>query len=373
MVTKLIDRNDWEHDSLGGLIREAYELSVIRHPTGLSTPLDSKLWENAKAVQTLSALPPESNVLGVGAGLEITSFMLANRNLNVFASDIYLAADQWDEPALKAFALNPELVFPNFNRKRIFPLHVDARFLPFPDNYFDGVYSSGSLEHFGSEEDIIQAIKEIVRVMKVGARASISTEFRISGPQGLITWDPSVYLFTKEFLKEIFDQIPDVDVIGGFEQIDPSRVEACESPTDLLDFLTSEKSYLQGEKEIYPNLLMSHLGFRFCSIHLELEKVQHTKVLPSDGFHKKVTSADAERFIALNKTVVSNSAIGSIEASQTRRLRARLRDDYLDTLSAFDFYKLRSRNPLKRLIASLMTFILRIAGKIVRLLLRKYL
>ena len=372
MVTKLIDRNDWEHESLRSLIREAYELSVIRHPSGLSTPLDSKLWENAKAVHTLSSLPPESNILGVGAGLEITSFMLANRNLNVFASDIYLAADQWDEPALKAFALNPELVFPNFTRKRIFPLHVDARFLPFPDNYFDGVYSSGSLEHFGSEEDITQAIKEMVRVMKVGARASISTEFRISGPEGLITWDPSVYLFTKEFLEEIFKNIPDVTVIGGFEQIDPSRVESSESPTDLLTFLTSEKSYLQGVKEIYPNLLMAHLGFRFCSIHLELEKVRHTKALPSDKFHKKVTSADAARFIALNKNVVSNSEIESITTSPTMRLRARLRDDYLDTLAAFDFYKLRSQNPLKRLIASLIVFTMKIAGKLVRILARRY-
>jgi hypothetical protein len=208
--------------------------------------------------------------------------------------------------------------------------------------------------------------------MKVGARASISTEFRVSGPEGLITWDPSVYLFTKEFLEEIFRNLPDVIVIGGFEQIDPSRVESSESPTDLLTFLTSEKSYLQGEKEIYPNLLMAHLGFRFCSIHLELEKVQHTKAQPSDEFHKKVTSADAARFMALNKNVDSNSKIESIATSPTMRLRARLRVDYLDVLAAFDFYRVRSRNPIKRFIASLMVFTMKIAGKLLRTFARRY-
>jgi len=370
MGTKLIDREDWNVEPLGSLIREAYHLSVLRHPTGIVAPYDSKLWENALAVESLSKLSPESNVLGVGAGLEVTSFMLANRGLNVFASDIYLAADQWDEPALKAFALNPELVFPNYSRERIFPMHVDARFLPFPDEYFDGVYSSGSLEHFGSEEDIVQSIKEIIRVMKVGARASISTEFRVSGPQGQITWDPSVYLFTKEFLSTIFLDIPDVSVIGGFDQIDPSLVDSKEKPTDLLTFLTGEKSYLNGEIDIYPNLLMSHLGFKFCSIHLEIEKIKHSKVARSEKFHSKINSADAERFNSLNKSRVSIEKNSQSTDLPNLRLRTRLKNDYLDTLNAFDHYKKYSRNPLKRFMALVCSIGLKLVGKLARLAIR---
>jgi hypothetical protein len=370
MGTKLIDREDWNVEPFGSLIREAYELSVLRHPTGAVPPYDSKLWENALAIESLSKLSPESNVLGVGAGLEVTSFMLASRGLNVFASDIYLAADQWDEPALKAFALNPELVFPNYSRERIFPLHVDARFLPFPDEYFDGVYSSGSLEHFGSEEDIIQSIKEIVRVMKIGARASISTEFRISGPEGQITWDPSVYLFTKEFLSEIFHSIPDVKVVDGFDQINPTLVESQEKPTDLLTFLTGEKSYLNGEKDIYPNLLMSHLGFKFCSIHLEIEKIHHSKISRSEKFHRKVNSADAERFISLTKSRISLEENSQVNLNAAPRLRTRLKSDYLDTLSALDHYKKYSRSPIKRFVARIFSVSLKLAGKSARVAIR---
>ena len=372
MGTKLIDREDWNIEPLGSLIKEAYELSVLRHPTGAEAPYDSKLWENALAVESLSSLSPESNVLGVGAGLEVTSFMLASRGLNVFASDIYLAADQWDEPALKAFALNPELVFPNYSRERIFPIHVDARYLPFPDEYFDGVYSSGSLEHFGSEEDIIQSIKEIVRVMKIGARASISTEFRISGPQGQITWDPSVYLFTKEFLSEIFLTIPDVKVVDSFDQINPSLVESREKPTDLLAFLSGEKSYLKGEKDIYPNLLMSHLGFKFCSIHLEIEKIQHSKLPRTEKFRGKVNSADAERFISLNKSQDSLKENSPVTLNTTPRLRTRLKNDYFDTLNAFDHYKKYSRSPLKRFIATIFSISLKVVGKFAGVAIRKF-
>jgi len=370
MGTKLIDREDWNVEPLGSLIREAYQLSVLRHPNGIVAPYDSKLWENALAVESLSKLSPESNVLGVGAGLEVTSFMLANRGLNVFASDIYLAADQWDEPALKAFALNPELVFPNYSRERIFPMHVDARLLPFPDEYFDGVYSSGSLEHFGSEEDIVQSVKEIIRVMKVGARASISTEFRVSGPQGQITWDPSVYLFTKEFLSEMFLNIPDAKVVGSFDQINPSLVESQEKPTDLLAFLTGEKSYLNGEIDIYPNLLMSHLGFKFCSIHLEIEKIQHSKAPRSEKFHRKVNSADAERFNSLSNSRISTEEKSQVTLIATPRLRTRLKNDYLDTLNAFDHYKKYSRSPLKRFIALIFSMGLRLVGKFARLAIR---
>jgi hypothetical protein len=117
---------------------------------------------------------------------------------------------------------------------------------------------------------------------------------------------------------------------------------------------------------------MAHRGFRFCSIHLELEKVRHTKAQPSDEYHKKVNSADAARFMALNTNVVSNSGIESTTTSPKMRLRARLRVDYLEILAAFDFYRMHSRNPVKRLIASLAVFTMRIVGKLVRIFARGY-
>lgn len=50
---------------------------------------------------------------------------------------------------------------------------VNARHLPFPDNYFDAVHSFGGLNVF---EDKKRALKEMVRVTKVGGRISVGDE-----------------------------------------------------------------------------------------------------------------------------------------------------------------------------------------------------
>ena len=49
----------------------------------------------------------------------------------------------------------------------------NACYLPFPDNYFDAVFSFGGLGVFG---DIRQSLKEIVRVSKVGAKVVVGDE-----------------------------------------------------------------------------------------------------------------------------------------------------------------------------------------------------
>jgi ubiquinone/menaquinone biosynthesis C-methylase UbiE len=50
---------------------------------------------------------------------------------------------------------------------------ANAMHLPYPDNYFDGVYSFGALGEFS---DQARALKEMVRVAKVGARIVVGDE-----------------------------------------------------------------------------------------------------------------------------------------------------------------------------------------------------
>ena len=49
----------------------------------------------------------------------------------------------------------------------------NAAYLPFPDNYFDAVFSFGGLGVFG---DVERSLKEIARVAKVGARVVVGDE-----------------------------------------------------------------------------------------------------------------------------------------------------------------------------------------------------
>lgn len=82
---------------------------------------------------------------------------------------------------------------------------VNACYLPFPDNYFDAVFSFGGLGVFG---DIARSLKEIVRVAKVGARVIVGDE---SMPPWLYETEYGRILLNNNplFKKAIpFEQIP---------------------------------------------------------------------------------------------------------------------------------------------------------------------
>jgi hypothetical protein len=149
---------------------------------------------------------------------------------------------------------------------------MDARALDFPDNTFDGVYSSGSIEHFGSLENVANAAFEIGRVLRPGGVATIATEFKVGGPPELDGWDPNVILFSPEKLRKwIIDA-------SGLELVDPLNLEISDGTLsvrrDLLGFLEGTRGPISAAKKIahYPNLILYHEGYLFCSVHLALRK-----------------------------------------------------------------------------------------------------
>lgn len=156
-----------------------------------------KQWEHAMAARTLrdfGAVHPDAQILGVGAGRERLIYELSPHVRWVFATDIYLAPGRWHEwhdagmlidPAGHAHAFAADLAY---DAQRIIPMHMDGRRLRFPDATFDGIFSSGSIEHFGEQaqfpqwEAVESAAREIGRVLKPGGIASLSTEYKLAGP-----------------------------------------------------------------------------------------------------------------------------------------------------------------------------------------------
>jgi len=57
--------------------------------------------------------------------------------------------------------------FDNYKNGKVEIINQNAVVLPFPDNYFDKVFTTSVLEHFKGEDDRL-CVKEIVRVLKVG-------------------------------------------------------------------------------------------------------------------------------------------------------------------------------------------------------------
>ena len=159
-----------------------------------------KWWEvgmTIRALRDLGALGEDSEILGVGAGREATMYWLTNHARRVFATDLYLADDAWTRTGSDArmiFDPSEGAGIP-WNPQRLVVQHMDALELRYEDESFDGIFSSGSIEHFGSFEQIRRGVEEMYRVLKPGGVAGISTEFRVSGPgpgfPGTVMFDES--------------------------------------------------------------------------------------------------------------------------------------------------------------------------------------
>jgi SAM-dependent methyltransferase len=74
---------------------------------------------------------------------------------------------------------------------------MDAMDRRYEDASFDGIFSSGSIEHFGELEDIRRSVAEMHRVLKPGGVAALATEFRLEGPERM----PGTVFFDEQQLR----------------------------------------------------------------------------------------------------------------------------------------------------------------------------
>jgi SAM-dependent methyltransferase len=275
---RVCNLGDFADEALRDLIREifAHELPLFPpgYPDGVA---DSKQWEIAMAVRALrdfGALQPQARLLGIGAGTEATTFFLSRQVRQVVATDIYAGAGPWADVAPSGFLVEPRLFAGGIpcEPQHILPLHQDARALDLPTDEFDGVFSSGSIEHFGSLSFVANAAYEIGRVLKPGGIAAIATEFKVAGPPDGDGWDPSVILFSPEKLQRWIIEASGLDPVDVLDTA--LSDETLSVRRDLLGFLDTAKRITHPAQKIgvYPNLILYHEGYLFCSVHLTLRK-----------------------------------------------------------------------------------------------------
>jgi len=276
-LSKTIDIEDFSAPELIPYLREINEEEAIRFGSSADEiVVDSKQWECACALRALDAAQaasPGSWVAGVGAGIEGTIFALARRGCLVFPVDRYLHRTVWSDVAPAGMMVDParfsQLPFP---RGHVIPVHSNALRLNLPDGRFDGVFSSGSIEHFGSLDNVAEAAREIGRILKPGGVASIATEFRLEGPADRAWFDDNVILFTPELLDRYIVRPSGLSLRAPvrFEQ----SARTFESRQNLVDFLQRAQNIhtIEEKRAAYPNLVLYHDGFLFCSIVLTLYK-----------------------------------------------------------------------------------------------------
>jgi hypothetical protein len=141
-----------------------------------------------------------------------------------------------------------------------------------PSDFFDGVYSAGSIEHFGSLEAVAAAAEEIGRILKPGGVAVLTTEFRLDGPNDRPWFSDDCILFTPPMLHEHIIGPSGLTLIG--EPNFSTSQQTFDNRAVLVEFLEKAKHVetLTDKRNAYPNLVLYHAGFLFCSVHLALRK-----------------------------------------------------------------------------------------------------
>jgi SAM-dependent methyltransferase len=307
---KVCELEDFRDPELRDLIREIFEADQ-RHfgdpfPEGHEY---RKYWEvamTARAFRDLGVARDDATVLGVGAGHEATIYWLTRQVGRVIATDLYEAEDTWSETDSSADMLTDPGRFWEgpWDPDRLEVRHMNALELDFPDDHFDGVFSSSSIEHFGGFGEIRRSIEEIYRVLKPGGVAALATEFRIEGSGN--GW-PGVYLFDEAALRAaIFDGLwwdPATPLATSVS------AETRRAPVELQDALGEERATVQVWSQ-YPHLVLHHEDFLFTSVHVAMVKSEaraETWRHLAPSFPPRVSPTMRERLAALRDRVTKRS------------------------------------------------------------------
>lgn len=281
---KLCDRRDFDDPTLRARIRE---IVPGREP---ESELHRKYWEFAMLTlffEDVGRLDDGTRALAVGAGHETVLFWLANRIGRVVATDVYGEGSFAGREADVTMLDDPKKFSPYpYREEHLEVRHMDARELDFPDESFDVVFSLSSIEHFGRPDGVIEASREIGRVLRPGGVAFIVTECflrrhpldaplvqtmirRITGGRLFATANLSRRtdeIFTRT---EIREQIVDP---SGLDLVQPVNYELSDETFDNLIHWRRGGTLEPRTGREYPHIVLKAHGSPWTSIALPLSK-----------------------------------------------------------------------------------------------------
>ena len=321
--SKLCELADFAHDDLAPVIRDvcSHKLRDFspEFPLGAEHRKDWEVAMAARAIGHFGALRPDAVILGVAAGTEDTIFYLARHARQVFATDRYLSSGLWQAVAPITMLLDPAAVAPgDFDPDRLVAQHMDGRRLLYPDDTFDAIFSSGSIEHFGEFEDVAAAAYEMGRVLKPGGVLSLSTEFRLGGPPGGIGWPGSTLLFSAEDLHRFIVEASGLELVG---ELRPELSdETLSTPRDINEVIANRRARQPGGPEApmsdattwddRPHIVLLREGYVWTSVHLTLRKTdRHPQ---PDNRWAAPTPAMLEAIAAENRSILQRASTTAV-------------------------------------------------------------
>jgi cyclopropane fatty-acyl-phospholipid synthase-like methyltransferase len=151
-------------------------------------------------------LRPGMRVLDLGCGRAVSSIFLHREyDVDVWAADLWFSA-----------AENLERVRDAGADRGVFPIHADARALPFAPGFFDAIVSIDSYVYFGTDDHYLANLARFVRPGgPIGiAGAGLSREIDASVPAHLVDWwTPDMWcLHSAEWWRRHWERAGVVDI-----------------------------------------------------------------------------------------------------------------------------------------------------------------
>jgi SAM-dependent methyltransferase len=164
------------------LVNDRFPRSSKYHPEWLLASVSggaNSLWMT-EWLSTALDLRPGMRVLDLGCGLASSSIFLRREfGVEVWATDLWFSASE-----------NVQRIRDAGVDDGVFPIHADARSLPFPDEFFDAVVSIDSFFYYGTDDLYMNYLGRFVKPGgAVGiAGAGLMQEIEGAVPEHLQEW-----------------------------------------------------------------------------------------------------------------------------------------------------------------------------------------
>jgi SAM-dependent methyltransferase len=335
--SKVIDLQDFDSSELRPYLYEINEQDAVRFGSSREDLIaDAKQWEYAMTLRALDfhhCAEHGRMVAGIGAGTEATIFALARRGVLVFPVDRYLRRSVWSDTAPAGMLVDPERYsLLDMPVGHVIPVHSSALQVNLPSDTFDAVFSSGSLEHLGSFENVGVAAAEIGRILKPGGVATIATQFRVDGPDDLQGFDDNLILFTPQLLERHVVESSGLVLREPLALLQSERT--FETRHNLVDFIERSQLVhtLDEKRAVHPNLVLYQDGFLFCSVILTLHKERqgNPRPQPASARAKSAVAHENSELTEQLEQFQRSPALGAVAAEshalfgEVERLRAEL-------------------------------------------------
>ncbi len=172
------------------LLKDQFPLSNAYHPDWVIANASggaNSMWLTEWLASALE-LKPGMNVLDLGCGCSSSSIFLAREyGVTVWATDLWCSAS---DNLLRIRDAGLE--------GKVYPIHADARSLPFAANFFDAIVSIDSFFYFGTDDHYLSYVARFVKPngLIAIAQAGLIQEIEGSLPEHMQRWwasEPSMW------------------------------------------------------------------------------------------------------------------------------------------------------------------------------------